>query len=194
MKKKAEIMVCGLRSGEPGLKNHVTFCPKSGTFYSSFILHPFPCPGPWLPISAPCCRTRGSPFATRGCRALIEKNQQNQPRPWAGAFAVVYKGIDPDGPAALRRPRLHHRIARTPRTLRPDQRTTCGRKLNCLVDFEYRDRSIRSAGDGKWYPLILMEWVQGETLFNWAPRARLEGDTASDRAKSPTAGWRRCRS
>ena len=50
-----------------------------------------------------------------------------------------------------------------------------GRKLNCLVDFEYRDRSIRSAGDGKWYPVILMEWVQGETLFQWLRARSLEG-------------------
>ena len=49
-----------------------------------------------------------------------------------------------------------------------------GRKLNCLVEFEYRDNSIRSAGDGKWYPLILMDWVQGETLFDWV-RARGAG-------------------
>ena len=32
-------------------------------------------------------------------KAVIEKNEQNQPRPWAGAFAVVYKGVDPDGQA-----------------------------------------------------------------------------------------------
>ena len=44
-------------------------------------------------------------------------------------------------------------------------------KLACLVDFEYRDNSVRSAGDGKWYPLILMDWVQGDTLFDWV-RAR----------------------
>ena len=51
-----------------------------------------------------------------------------------------------------------------------------GRKLNCLVNFEYRDRSIRSAGDGKWYPLIIMEWVQGETLFQWLRARSLEGN------------------
>ena len=34
----------------------------------------------------------------------IEKDQRNQPRPWAGAFAVVYKGIDASGrePFAVR--------------------------------------------------------------------------------------------
>ena len=107
--------------------------------------------------------------------ASIEKNQQNQPRPWAGAFAVVYKGIDPNGqqPFAVRvftteSPERRERYDLISDYLR-------GRKLHCLVDFEYRDRSIRSAGDGKWYPLILMEWVQGETLFNWLRARCLEG-------------------
>ena len=27
----------------------------------------------------------------------IEKDEKGQPRPWAGAFAVVYKGINADG-------------------------------------------------------------------------------------------------
>ena len=49
------------------------------------------------------------------------KGRQNQPRPWAGAFAVVYK-------ASVRRTSVpcpagvHQRIAGTPRALRPDQR------------------------------------------------------------------------
>ncbi len=46
----------------------------------------------------------------------------------------------------------------------------------CLVEFEYRDQSIRSAGDGKWYPLILMDWVQGETLFQWVRARCLAGE------------------
>lgn len=109
-------------------------------------------------------------------RAVIEKNEQNQPRPWAGAFAVVYKGVDPDTQAPF--------AARIFTTESPERRERYdlisaylqGRKLKCLVDFEYRDRSIRSAGDGKWYPLIIMEWVQGETLFQWLRARSLEGN------------------
>ena len=109
-------------------------------------------------------------------KAVIEKNEQNQPRPWAGAFAVVYKGVDPDGQAPF--------AVRIFTTESPERRERYdlisaylqGRKLNCLVDFEYRDRSIRSAGDGKWYPLIIMEWVQGETLFQWLRARSLEGN------------------
>ncbi len=109
-------------------------------------------------------------------RAVIEKNEQNQPRPWAGAFAVVYKGIDTDNqlPFAVRifsteSPERRERYDFISAYLK-------GRRLKCLVDFDYRDRSIRSAGDGKWYPLIIMEWVQGETLFNWLRSRCAEGN------------------
>ena len=109
-------------------------------------------------------------------KAVVEKNEQNQPRPWAGAFAVVYKGVDPDGQAPF--------AVRIFTTESPERRERYdlisaylkGRKLNCLVDFEYRDRSIRSAGDGKWYPVIIMEWVQGETLFQWLRARSMEGN------------------
>ena len=109
-------------------------------------------------------------------KAVIEKNEQNQPRPWAGAFAVVYKGVDPDNQAPF--------AVRIFTTESPERRERYdlisaylkGRKLNCLVDFEYRDRSIRSAGDGKWYPLIIMDWVQGETLFQWLRARSMEGN------------------
>ena len=112
-------------------------------------------------------------------RCSIEKDGRNQPRPWAGAFAVVYKALSADRnePFAVRvftseSPERRERYDLTSEYFR-------SRKLNCLVDFEYRDQSIRSAGDGKWYPLILMEWVQGETLFKWIRARCLEGNTAA---------------
>ena len=112
--------------------------------------------------------------ALREC--LIAKDERNQPRPWSGAFAVVYKAIaaGDQRPFAVRvfttespeRRERYHEISAYLKS----------RKLSCLVDFEYRDESIRSAGDGKWYPLILMDWVQGDTLFKWCRARALAGD------------------
>ena len=73
-------------------------------------------------------------------RSLIEKNGQNQPRPWAGAFAVVYKAIDSDNQQPF--------AVRVFTTESPERRERYdliggylqGRKLKCLIDFEYRDR------------------------------------------------------
>ncbi len=108
------------------------------------------------------------------CR--IEKDRRNQPRPWSGAFAVVYKGIPANGdrPFAIRvftteSPERRERYDQISAYLRT-------RRLGCLVDFEYRDDSIRSAGDGKWYPLIIMDWVEGDTLFAWARARCREGN------------------
>ena len=115
--------------------------------------------------------------ALQTCR--VEKDAMNQPRPWSGSFAVVYKGINAQTgrPFAIRvftteSPERRERYDRISAYLR-------ARKLSCLVDFEYRDRAIRSAGDGKFYPLILMDWVQGDTLFNWARARCTAGDTAA---------------
>lgn len=108
----------------------------------------------------------------------IEKDARNQPRPWSGSFAVVYKAYGATGePFAIRvftteSPERRERYGLTSEYFK-------NRKLRCLVEFEYRDRSIRSASDGKWYPLILMEWVDGETLFQWTRAACLRGDRAA---------------
>jgi hypothetical protein len=109
-------------------------------------------------------------------RCQIDKDQRNQPRPWAGAFAVVYKAAMPDTGRNF--------AIRVFTTESPERRERYdlisdylkGRRLKSLVEFEYRDKSIRSAGDGKWYPLILMDWVQGETLFKWVRARSLEGN------------------
>ncbi len=111
------------------------------------------------------------------CR--IEKDQRNQPRPWAGAFAVVYKAID-----AKRAEPFAVRVFTTESPERRERYEViseylCGRRLDCLVGFEYRDRGIRSAGDGKWYPMILMEWVEGQTLLQWVRARCLEGNTSA---------------
>ena len=110
----------------------------------------------------------------RECR--IAKDERNQPRPWSGAFAVVYKGISAidERPFAVRiftteSPERRERYNEISAYLKT-------RNVGCLVDFEYRDESIRSAGDGKWYPLILMDWVEGQTLFKWARARALEGN------------------
>ncbi len=108
---------------------------------------------------------------------VVQKNAQGQPRPWAGAFAVVYKATDVYGqnPFAVRvftteSPERHERYDQISTYLK-------ARRLSCMCDFEYRDSAIRSASDGKWYPLILMEWVQGDTLLRWVQARCAEGDS-----------------
>lgn len=102
----------------------------------------------------------------RSCQ--IERDLRGQPRAWAGSFAVVYKGIDATGkPLAIRvfsteSPKRRGRYEQIGEHL-------TARKLDCLVSFEYREDEIRSLSDGKRYPIVLMDWVEGETLFQWGP-------------------------
>ncbi len=110
-------------------------------------------------------------------QCVVQKNAQGQPRPWAGAFAVVYKATDVYGqnPFAVRiftteSPERRERYDHISAYLK-------ARRLSCMCDFEYRDSAIRSASDGKWYPVILMEWVQGETLFRWVQDQCRKGDS-----------------
>ena len=49
------------------------------------------------------------------------------------------------------------------------------RQVASLVSFEYEEKGVRSAGDGKWYPLVTMEWVEGETLYTYVRTQCLHG-------------------
>jgi len=109
----------------------------------------------------------------------VERDAMGQPRPWSGAFAVVYKAFDGDDqrPFAIRTfssesPERRQRYEQISEYLK-------GRKVGCMVDFEYREETIRSAGDGKWYPLVLMDWVEGLTLFEYVRARCLTGRVAS---------------
>lgn len=100
----------------------------------------------------------------RACQ--FELNADGQPRVWAGPHAIVYKATDALGkPLALRvftgdvpqRQAYYERILPFVKAL----------KLQCLVDFEYHEAGIRSAHDGRWYPVVVMDWVEGRTLHAW---------------------------
>lgn len=109
-------------------------------------------------------------------RYEIERDQFRQPRPRAGAFAVVYRGTPSGGgpPRAIRvfttaSPERRERYDLISRYLE-------SRSPGCLVRFEYREESVRASGADGWYPLILMDWVEGDTLFKWAKLRCAEGN------------------
>ncbi len=96
----------------------------------------------------------------------VEMNQLGQPKARSGNFATVYRGFRPDGSEFAIRvfnrrqdERLEH--------YRTISEYLEGRSISSLVRFAYDPRGIRSAGDGKLYPLLTMEWVPGITLFEW---------------------------
>jgi serine/threonine protein kinase len=110
------------------------------------------------------------------CR--IDRNALNQPRVWSGQFAVVYKGIDPQGKAwALRAFTTQAGQRREHYAHIADHLKA--RRVRCLVNFEYREAAIRSPRDGRWYPLVVMDWVEGMTLFEWVSAKCRQGKGVS---------------
>jgi hypothetical protein len=112
-------------------------------------------------------------------RCIFEKNDLGLPRTWAGSFAVVYKAAEPNGN------RLAVRVFTTVSSERRERYEAISeylksRRLQAFVDFEYRDNCIRSAGDGKWYPAVLMEWVEGATLHEWLREKCVAGKKIND--------------
>ena len=106
--------------------------------------------------------------------ATVEMNQTGQPKARSGNFATVYRGYQPDGSEFAIRifnrrqdQRLEHyqTISRYLET----------RSVSSIVHFEYDARGIRSASDGKFYPLLIMDWVPGITLFEWTRDRSREG-------------------
>ncbi len=114
-------------------------------------------------------------------QATILRNQQGQPKPWAGAFAVVYKATLPGGKNRAIRVFSSESPQRRERYEIVSRYVTARPRLKCLVDFEYRENAIRAA-DGKWYPLVLMDWVDGDTLFKWVQARARERNTVAIRA------------
>jgi hypothetical protein len=118
--------------------------------------------------------------------STVEMDAQQMPRVRSGAFAVVYKITLPDGRSQAvrlflkdgddRRERyalIHEHLARSP--------------LPCLVTFTYADDAFRAA-DGKRYPMMTMDWVEGETLFDWLHDRATRGDARA--IANVAAKWR----
>lgn len=109
--------------------------------------------------------------ALRTCS--IELNNLGQPKPRSGNFATVYKAQRPDGGSlAIRTFNRRSEQRRERYQIVSDYLEN--KPLSSLVHFEYDEKGLRST-DGKFYPMISMEWVPGVTLFEWARDRSREG-------------------
>lgn len=131
------------------------------------------------PTPADFCQALQNPAAAfrdaRLRKCEIERNALRQPRPRSGQFATVYRALLPDQSwAAVRTFNTESRQRRERYEI--ISRYLQGRSLQSLVRFEYQDDGIRSFRDGKNYPLLVMDWAQGETLFEWLCRGCREGE------------------
>lgn len=133
---------------------------------------------PSWPLTSDFARMLKTPKAAFRDPALrectIEMNHLGQPKPRSGNFATVYKAQRADG--SLLAVRTFNRRGDNRRErYRVVSEYLEGRNINSLVHFDYDEKGIRSASDGKLYPLVTMEWVPGVTLFEWARDRSHEG-------------------
>lgn len=89
-----------------------------------------------------------------------ETNASGLPRPVSGAFASVYHFNCQDRQWAVRC--FLHRIEDQQRRYEELSRFISNDDLECTVPFAFLSEGIRI--HGQWYPLLKMEWVQGQTL------------------------------
>ena len=111
-------------------------------------------------------------------RVTIHKDpvHVNQPRVWSGQFANVYRATDPQTGRSMA-----IRVFTSARQERQERYEAVARYLkthllNSLVHFEFQEGGVRSASDGKWYPLVVMDWVPGQTLYKWVRAKSLAKD------------------
>jgi hypothetical protein len=113
----------------------------------------------------------------------IDRDGNNQPRAWSGSFAAVYKGVLSGGKGSVAI-RVFSTAADERRERYEQIRDYLDKHaLRCMVKFRYSDSGIRCAKDGKWYPLVTMDWVQGHTLYDWVrEKCQQRGTSALSRA------------
>ena len=104
----------------------------------------------------------------------IECDHLGQPKPRSGNFATVYRAYCPDGRE------LAIRVFNRRAEERRERYAACSqffqqRPLHCMLSFQYEETGVRSASDGKMYPLVTMDWVDGLTLFEWVRDRCKEG-------------------
>lgn len=104
----------------------------------------------------------------------IELDHLGQPLARSGNFATVFRGYKPDGKE------FAIRVFNRKGDERRDRYDVVSKYIEArksigLVGFQYDEKGIRSAGDGKFYPLLIMEWVPGVSLFEWARDRCREG-------------------
>ncbi len=99
-------------------------------------------------------------------QAKITRNNYNQPLGLSGAFAVVYHATLADGRQVAVRAFTSPNSERAERYNAISTYLRQHAKSDYFVDFQYSEKGIRAA-DGKFYPLLAMEWVSGDTLYDW---------------------------
>ena len=133
--------------------------------------------GPWPPPSEfnrmlQNPRLAFKPTDLQNC--TIDCDVHGQPTVRSGAFATVYKGTYPSGENVCLRVFTSKAEDRRERYAAISDYVR-SQKLRFLVNFNYHEAALRHPS-GKWFPLVTMEWVEGNVLFDWLREKCLRND------------------
>lgn len=101
-------------------------------------------------------------------QCVIETDGRGQPVPRSGQFATVFKGYTDGGngpPVAIRV--FSRKFDERQERYQIVSQFLSNQTVPSMVGFSYQERGIRSARDGRLYPLLVMDWVEGPNLFDW---------------------------
>jgi serine/threonine protein kinase len=107
-------------------------------------------------------------------KAKLARDGNNQLLGLSGQFAVVWPANLPDGRKVAVRTFSSDRPGRR-EYYRAVSDFLSGRTWNSLVPFKYQEKAVR-ASDGKLYPAIIMDWVDGWRLDQWLQAKCREGN------------------
>ncbi len=106
------------------------------------------------------------------------KDRFGRPRPRTGSFAAVFRLMVNGQPRALRVYRSPVHASWSGDHYRGlSQHFRHQRRPNCLVHFHYDDEGIQIQGRN--YPTLIMDWVDGVTLDGWVRTKLEEGDAVA---------------
>jgi hypothetical protein len=111
----------------------------------------------------------------RACK--VEVNKMGVPRARSGAFANVYKLVNPQTQAATA---LKLFLYANPERQQRYQAVSDHLKKHrpkCIVDFQYLAEGIRIGG--AWFPAQTMQWVKGKSLRLWAEERAAAKDASA---------------
>jgi hypothetical protein len=96
----------------------------------------------------------------------LNHDQFGLPKVVSGNFAAVYGVEVPGKRIALRC--FYHPVADQAERYRRLSRYVCSDDLSYTIDFHYLDRGVLVKG--LWYPMIKMEWIEGESINSYIGR------------------------
>lgn len=124
----------------------------------------------------------------RVCR--IRRDAHNQPLAICGQFAAVFQAESPEGQRLAIRVFTSDREERAERYQQISDYLLARSDFPALVRFTYSEKSVRAVcrdGRARLYPLIVMDWVSGDTLYDWVRKRCAE--RASERIWQLADHW-----